>query len=446
MIRRQFRRFVSWCSSYWIEFFTGTTILLLLLFVLWSLIVHNVPPGHVGVLWLRFFGGTVMSVKDAEGRIVKSSRRSEGLQLTFPWDKIYVYDARLQRLNEAVRGLSIDGLDVEVDVTARYVINADAVAELHKALGPNYDETLLRPQLRSIILTHISRSEAHDLYSIDRQKLQKEIELEFNSALSDVATNVGFDANYAKLENVLIEEIKLPPFVRQAIQEKERVRHMNEAYEFRLALESKERQRKQIEAEGIRVFQEIVSPGITESYLRWRGIEATLQLSASNNAKVVIIGSGKDGLPIILNTQGQPLSPQLQQSVPAPGETGPAAPDKTGAAAPAGTKPAGGTASPSPSTAVAGAKPPMPGGLPGTTGMVPPMPQPGGPEAFLPARPEQGPLTGGKAWPLHPNAAQGQAGGGTAAGTADPSRFSLKNLYKSVIPAHESDSAPKPRQ
>src|SRR5262249_34226552 len=53
-------------------------------------------------------------------------------------------------------------------------------------------------------------------------------------------------------------------------------------------------------------FQQTVSQGISESYLRWRGIEATLQLSQSTNAKVVVIGSGKDGLPIILGNVDTP--------------------------------------------------------------------------------------------------------------------------------------------
>jgi hypothetical protein len=62
-----------------------------------------------------------------------------------------------------------------------------------------------------------------------------------------------------------------------------------------------ESMRKEIEADGIARFQQKVQAGISPNYLKWRGIEATLSLATSENAKTVIIG-GKDGLPLILNT------------------------------------------------------------------------------------------------------------------------------------------------
>jgi hypothetical protein len=207
------------------------------------------------------------------------------------------------------------------------------------------------------VLTYISENEAADLYSTRRARVQEVISSKFQAALADISTNVPLEEAYIKLEDVLIEEIDLPPFVRAAIEEKEKVRHMSEAYEFRLQLEAKERDRKRIEAEGIRAFQEIVAPGITSSYLRWRGIEATLELAKSNNAKVVIIGNKSDGLPVILNmdglkdadkaddrpgprpTAGEPARPGPR--VPSPGKTappgGPAPGDLRGTPADPGT-------------------------------------------------------------------------------------------------------------
>jgi hypothetical protein len=58
---------------------------------------------------------------------------------------------------------------------------------------------------------------------------------------------------------------------------------------------------------GIRGFQEIVSTGLSDSYLKWRGIDATLQLSQSNNAKIVVIGGGSSGMPLILNTNSEEI-------------------------------------------------------------------------------------------------------------------------------------------
>lgn len=292
MISRFFKRASSWMNQHWVEFFAAGAILLLMMIVMWPLIVYTVPPGSVGVMWYRFFGGTVTE---------KSSQLREGIHFIFPWDRIYMYDARLQRISATVKGLSVDGLEITVNLSSRYVINSKYAGFLHKSIGPNYSETLMRPQLRTLILTYISENEASDLYSTRREQVQSIVQTQFQSKLANISSNVPFNEAYIHLEDVLIEEIGLPTFVRNAIEQKERVRHMSEAYDFRLRLEEKERQRKRIEAEGIRSFQEIVAPGITESYLRWRGIEATLQLAQSNNAKVIVIG-GADGLPIILNT------------------------------------------------------------------------------------------------------------------------------------------------
>ena len=292
MISRFFKQASSWTNQHWVEFFATGAILLLMIIVLWPLIVYTVPPGSVGVMWYRFFGGTVTT---------KGSELREGIHFILPWDRIYMYDARLQRINESVQGLSVDGLEITVNLSSRYVINSQYAGFLHKSIGPNYSETLMRPQLRTLILTYISENEASDLYSTRRERVQTIVQTRFQSKLANISSNVPFEEAYVNLEDVLIEEITLPSFVRAAIEQKERVRHMSEAYDFRLQLEEKERQRKRIEAEGIRSFQEIVAPGITDSYLRWRGIEATLQLAQSNNAKVIVIG-GADGLPIILNT------------------------------------------------------------------------------------------------------------------------------------------------
>ncbi|GAB6041493.1 prohibitin family protein [Endothiovibrio diazotrophicus] len=353
----------DWVDRHWVEFFAFGALLLLLLVVLWPLIVYNVPPGHVGVMWHRFFGGTVTLPK---------SQLREGLHVIWPWDKIYIYDARLQKLQEEVKGLSVDGLEISVNLSSRFVIVSDYAGYLHKAIGPNYVETLLRPQLRTLILTYLSEHEAADLYSTRREQVQTVVQTRFQAALAHISSNVPFDESYVNLEDVLIEEIHLPDFVSAAIEQKERVRHMSEAYVFRLQLEEKERQRKRIEAEGIRSFQEIVAPGITDSYLRWRGIEATLQLAQSNNAKVIMVG-GADGLPVILNTEGG------NAPVPPPYAPYAAAPPYAGAALP--------YASPAPATA----QPPADANAPQqTSDATAAPPQPSGSPAPSPANGNQG--------------------------------------------------------
>ncbi len=319
MIRRALRGIRDWTDDHWVEFLGIVALLLLLVLVMWRLIIHTVPPGNVGVMWYRFLGGTVTAPERVLG---------EGFHLIFPWDKIYIYNARLQRIDETVTGLSVDGLNVSVTVVARYVIESEFAGFLHKAVGPQYQEKLLQPELRALVLAFIAENEAEDLYSARRGEVQAVIQSRLQGALSNIANNTGFDETFIRIEDVLIEEIHLPQFVRMAIQEKERVRHISEAYEFRLQIEEKERQRKRIEAEGIRAFQEIIAPGITPSYLRWRGIEATLQLAQSTNSKVVIIGSNEDGLPLILNTGDAALAAE-QQIAPASEEQAAAEPART---------------------------------------------------------------------------------------------------------------------
>ncbi|HET7257589.1 MAG TPA: hypothetical protein VFJ46_27815, partial [Xanthobacteraceae bacterium] len=117
-----------------------------------------------------------------------------------------------------------------------------------------------------------------------------------------------------------------------AINRKTEQYYISEEFKFRVEREKRESERKKIEAEGIREFQTIVSQGISDSYLRWRGIEATLQLAQSTNSKVVVIGSAKDGLPLILGNMDTP--PAQSTSAPAPTDGG-ATSRETTAAGPA---------------------------------------------------------------------------------------------------------------
>ena len=124
-----------------------------------------------------------------------------------------------------------------------------------------------------------------------REEIQLEIEMRLEEKLSN---------NYIQLNDVLIRNIELPLTLEQAIERKLQQEQESLEYEFRIEKASKEAERKRIEAEGIRDFQNIVSQSISDELLQWKGIEATTILAESNNAKVVVIGAGDDGLPLIL--------------------------------------------------------------------------------------------------------------------------------------------------
>src|SRR5207237_3752494 len=101
-------------------------------------------------------------------------------------------------------------------------------------------------------------------------------------------------------EAVLLRKIGLPPIVANAIQEKLKAEQQSQQMKFVLQKEQQEAERKRIEAQGISDFQKIVAQGISPQLLEWKGIEATEKLAASSNAKVVIIGNAKNGLPLVL--------------------------------------------------------------------------------------------------------------------------------------------------
>lgn len=250
----------------------------------------NVPPGHVGVLWLRFLGGTVVD-----------KSYGEGMQIIFPWDEMYIYDARLQNNSRVYDTISSDGLAMQVDIAVRYRINPNAVGVLHKIVGPDYAEVIVYPEIGSHARELISRYTPEQLYTGTRAFIQAEIFERMVNELGSSLVNQSLQGKLVTVEDVLIRGIKLPDRVAEAIERKSEQQQMMLEYDFRLMRETKERDRKHIEAEGIRDFQDVVARTITPEYLKLRGIEATMALATSQNSKTIIIG-GKDGLPVILNT------------------------------------------------------------------------------------------------------------------------------------------------
>ena len=102
------------------------------------------------------------------------------------------------------------------------------------------------------------------------------------------------------IESILLRDIQLPTTLKASIELKQQAEQEALAMSFRLQKETQEAQRKRIEAQGISDFQRIVAQGISSQLLEWKGIEATENLAKSPNAKIVVIGSGKNGLPLIL--------------------------------------------------------------------------------------------------------------------------------------------------
>lgn len=251
----------------------------------------TIEAGHQGVLWKRFAGGTQLR-----------QAYTEGTHLIFPWDTMAIYDMRLQVVEKDFPTQSSDGLTIIVHVAARYHLISKHLPQLHKFAGEAYREALLIPSVGSAVRYETSNHTPEQIYSSLRAEMKGRIEIRVRQQLRDAMKpeEGPLEDEYLALQDVLLLQISLPQTVQAAIDRKNEQFHLNEEYAFRVDREHKESARKRIEAEGIRDFQQIVATGITDSFLRWKGIEATLSLAQSNNSKVVVIGGGKDGLPLLL--------------------------------------------------------------------------------------------------------------------------------------------------
>lgn len=239
--------------------------------------VTVVPAGHVGVQVL--FGNVYPDVLPA------------GLHLINPLVRVQTMSIRTQELFEHAETPSREGLNVTVEVSLLFHVNPEAAAQIYKQIGPYYVDVVLKPSFRSAIRGVTVQHEAKALYTSGRELVANQIAQDLQKSMKDR----GFI-----LEQVLLRRIQLPQMVEAAINEKLAAEQQAQRMQFVLAKEAQEAERKRIEAQGIQDFQNIVSQGITDTLLRWKGIEATKALAESPNTKVIIIG-GRDGLPLILN-------------------------------------------------------------------------------------------------------------------------------------------------
>ena len=292
--------------------------------VLAPFMLVTVPSGYVGVLWKRFGGGTVLN---------PSLLKNEGTRITLPWNKVFLYDLRLQSATETYNAISRDGISLTASINIRYRLKRESVPQLHQSIGPNYVEALVVPEIGNRTRQVMAEYTAEDIYSTKRAEIQTKIRALAEAMLGehmmvggeseDETDNAPYRIPlYAMLNLVdtLILGIELPTAVVTSINRKIEQYYISEEYKFRVAREIRESERKKIEAEGIHEFQQIVSQGISDSYLQWRGIEATLQLAQSSNSKIVVIGTGRDGLPVILGNADAAPWPQPGNEESAPKE------------------------------------------------------------------------------------------------------------------------------
>ena len=241
----------------------------------------QIPAGHVGVV--DFFG------------VVSERVLPAGINFVNPLAKVIKLSIQTKEHKEAMQVLSREGLSIGLEVSALYRLNPDSAAQVYKTIvGGDYENIVLIPQFRAICRSVTASFQASALYSTEREQLSTDI-------LSELAREVA--PRGVLIESTPLRNVGLPSQLTDAIEQKQRADQESQRMEFILTKERQEADRKRIEAQGIADFQRIVAAGISEQLLRWKGIEATEKLANSQNTKVIIVGAGKDGLPIIMDTK-----------------------------------------------------------------------------------------------------------------------------------------------
>lgn len=250
----------------------------------------TVPSGRTGVEW-------------SPRRGTMNRTLDEGFHFVSPFARVYQVDLREQQRDVDLDVLADNGLEIKLTTSILYQPIAGQSAELIKETGPQYYETLIGPNVRSSARRVVGRYSPEEIYSTKREQIEREIR-------EDVTRKL--EGSHLRVNAILIREVHLPPVVQEAIQAK--LREEQRALEMRFVLDRsrQEAERKRIEAKGIADYQATISQGLSDRILAWQGIEATEKLAESPNAKVVVIGSGKEGLPLILNA----TTPQVVKNTP----------------------------------------------------------------------------------------------------------------------------------
>ena len=367
----------NWIASNFIGLIFVSILLVLSVVVLWKRVVIVIPAGSVGVIYRPLLGGIDMD------RIL-----NEGLNLVFPLNTVTEYDSRVQMKQIQMEVLTKDQLRSDIKVSFQFQVNKYALPLLHKFVGPDYLTKVILPEVTGKTRVMFAELTSQEAFTKQLERVVNEIAIMSDQVILEKLGPPGLDyVRLVRITAVQLESMEFPAEIQAAIRSKIAEAQAAEAYVFKVQAARLEAERKEVEAGGIKKYQDIVNAGLTDNYLKIRGIEASLKLAESNNSKVVIFGSSPNGLPIVLSGDSASPTPMpAPTSGPAPssaptggpangGPPGPggrppgnaggppnaAAQGRPGMAGPAGNGPPGGAApsgGPPPNSAPNGAAPP----------------------------------------------------------------------------------------
>lgn len=248
--------------------------------VLWNRVVITVHSGEAGVLY-RWVSGTEMN-----------QIYGEGLHVLWPWNRMYIYNVRLQTKERNYTMLTKDGLPIDLQIAVRYQPDLRLLPLLHVTVGPEYLDKVVFPETEAVLRRAVGQYTPEQVYTSKLGFLESVV----------ISSLTSVEDRYVIVDNVLVRNVELPAAVRLAIERKLTLSEEQKAYRYRIEIEQEEAKRKAIEAGGIQKYQDTIKQSLTEDLLRWQGVQATKDLATSPNSKTVVIGSGKDGLPLILGS------------------------------------------------------------------------------------------------------------------------------------------------
>jgi regulator of protease activity HflC (stomatin/prohibitin superfamily) len=214
-----------------------------------------------------------------------------GVHMKAPWNEVFTYNVQETSKDENMDVLDKSGLSIHVDVTVRFKPMSEKIGYIYEKFNVDYVNVLVVPEVRSAVRQVMGRFTAEEIYSTKRAEVEATIKSESEKIL---------EANNVTMVALLIRSIQLPDQIRIAIESKLQQQQEALAYQFRLDKEKSEAERKRIAAEGESRANNIINNSLTDKLLKMRGIEATLELAKSPNSKIIVVGSGKDGMPLIL--------------------------------------------------------------------------------------------------------------------------------------------------
>lgn len=244
----------------------------------------TIDSGKAGVLFKTF----------GEGVVVDEPALGEGFHIVAPWNKVFVYEVRQQEILEKMNVLSSNGLDIVLEASVWFQPDFKNLGRLHQEKSEMYKERILLPAIRSAARSVVGRYTPEQLYSSKRDVIQQEIFEETKNIVKD---------QFIQLNEVLVRDVTLPSTIKDAIERKLKQEQESLEYEFKLVTAAKEAEKVIIEAEGKAESNRILSASLTDKILQDKGIDATITLAQSPNSKVIVIGSGDSGLPLILGNQ-----------------------------------------------------------------------------------------------------------------------------------------------